>query len=90
MKAKKGVVTPVKNTERKFGSDLNYEAVWVERNGLNTCLMGTENAFDELEYTALKNPEDIPVPNNSTGIKSIIFALVIGAIIGAIITIIAC
>lgn len=56
-----GRLQRVDNKDRKFGSALEYFALWVEdSNGKNErCLLFTEKEIKAAEKRAAKNPEDL-------------------------------
>lgn len=58
---KAGRLISVSNKDRKFGSALEYFALWVEdSNGKNErCLLFTEDEIKKAEERANRNPEDL-------------------------------
>lgn len=60
-KIRAGRLQMVENKDRKFGSALEYFALWVEdSNGKNErCLLFTEKEIKAAEKRAAKNPEDL-------------------------------
>ena len=60
-RVKSGRVFSVENKDRKLGSALNYNAVWVEnQDGRNErCLLFTENELKVAKARADKNREDL-------------------------------
>lgn len=60
-RVKNGRIVNVDNTDRKFGSALNYKAVWVEdANGKNErCLLFTDSEIQKAEERASRNIEDL-------------------------------
>lgn len=58
---KAGRLIRVNNKDRKFGSALEYIALWVEdSNGKNErCLLFTEDEIKKAEERANRNPEDL-------------------------------
>ena len=60
-KVKQGKVIEVENTNRKFGANEKYYAIWTENSKKKElCLLFTEHQLIKASERALKNPEDIP------------------------------
>lgn len=57
----KGRIIPVKNTERKFGAEHRYLAVWVEEeDGTGErCVLFTEYEMNRAKLRASRNKEDL-------------------------------
>lgn len=60
-KIRAGRLQKVENKNRRFGSALEYLALWVEdSNGKNErCLLFTEDEITKAAERAAKNPEDL-------------------------------
>ena len=60
-KAKQGKIITVANTQRKFGANSEYYAIWIENaKKQEKCLLFTEHELNRARDRADKNPEDIP------------------------------
>lgn len=59
-RTKRGLIQEVDNKERNLGSAIKYLAVWVERNGVEFCLLFTEHEINVAKERSEKNEEDIP------------------------------
>lgn len=61
MKKRIGDVVTVENTERKFGSALNYYCIRAQfENGVEKPLLFTSEEIAEASKRAEANPEDLP------------------------------
>lgn len=60
-RVKQGRVIKVENQDRKFGSALSYNAIWIEdSNGKNErCVLFTDDELKKAEERANKNIEDL-------------------------------
>lgn len=60
-RVKRGRLIKVDNTERKFGSAAQYNAVWVEDcdDTNERCLLFTDDEISKAEQRAMNNIEDL-------------------------------
>ena len=60
-RVKQGKIIEVENTDRKFGANENYYAIWTENSKKKElCLLFTKHQLLTAKERAKKNPEDIP------------------------------
>lgn len=60
MKTPIGTVVAIENKERKFGSSLIYNHVWLTRDGKTESFAFTDRELEDARGRSRKNPEDAP------------------------------